>query len=54
MLDILLDVFIHNLCRAEEKNKYKNKSNQIVFVHHLSDTYLSSNLFLCCTEFFGN
>ena len=23
-------------------------------IHHLADTYLRNNLFLCCTEFYGN
>jgi hypothetical protein len=54
LLDILLSNFISNLTRIEEKNKYKNKSGQIVYIHHLSDTYLSNNLFLGCTEFYGN
>lgn len=47
-------MFVNNLCRLEEKNKYKNKHNQLVYVHHISDNYLRNNLFVGCTEFYGN
>lgn len=54
ILDILLDSFVNNLCKIEDNFKYKNKANQLVVIHHLSDTYLKNNLFLGCTQFFGN
>jgi hypothetical protein len=54
LLDVLLDAFLNNLCKLESKNKYKNKNDQVVVVHHLSDTYLKNNLFLGCTEFYGS
>lgn len=49
ILNILLTTFISNLSRLDDKNKYKNKDDQEVYIHHLSDTYLRNNLFLGCT-----
>ena len=42
------------MCRFEEKNKYRNTADKVVSVHYLSDNYLKTQQFLCCTQFYDN